>query len=154
MFNKILVCLDGSGLAEQIMPYVLEEASAFRSNVILLQVFSIPGVPTPSIPGFPQTQVRTTSMLKRLREDEGKAKEYLERVAQPLRKRRLHVECITLEGLPGPTIASYADENNVDLVAIATHGHSGIRHVLFGSVAEYVVRESGVPLLIIRPKHL
>lgn len=154
MYNKILVCLDGSGFAEQIIPYVLEEALAFKSKVILLQVFSIPGIPTPAIPGSPGSQIRTASMLKRLQENESKAKDYLERVAQPLRKRRLHVECIMLEGSPGSTITSYANENNVDLIAIATHGHSGIRHVLLGSVAEHVMRESGVPLLIIRPKHL
>ncbi len=154
MYNKILVCLDGSGFAEQIIPYVLKEALAFKSKVILLQVFSHPGIPVPAIPGSTGTQVRTTSMLKRLQENEDKARDYLEHVAEPLRKRRLQVECIVLEGLPSSTITNYAKEHQVDLIAITTHGHSGVRHVLFGSVAESVVRESEVPLLIIRPRHL
>jgi len=152
MFNKILVCLDGSGFAEQIMPYVLEEALAFESKVILLQVLSVPGILTPAIPGSPGTPVHTSSMLKKLQENQDKAKDYLEQVAQPLREQGLDVECITLEGSPGSMITSYASENDVDLIAIATHGHTGMRHVLFGSVAESVVRESAMPLLMIRPR--
>jgi nucleotide-binding universal stress UspA family protein len=154
MYNKILVCLDGSGFAEQIIPYVLEEALAFKSKVVLLQVFSLPSIPVPTIPGSTVTQVRTTSMLKRLQESEDRARDYLERVAEPLRKRRLQVECVTLEGLPSSTITNYAKEYKVDLIAISTHGHSGVRHILFGSVAESVVRDSEIPLLIIRPRHL
>ena len=152
-FNKILVCLDGSRFAEQIMPHVLEAALAIKSKIILLQVLSIPGVLTPDIPGFSGVPVRSSSMLEQLRKDENKAKDYLKHVAQPLRKQGLRVKCVTLEGPPDSTITSYANENNVDLIAIATHGHSGLRHVLFGSVAEAVVRESRVPILMIRPKH-
>ena len=97
--------------------------------------------------------MRTSPMLDQLRKDEDKAKDYLEHVAQQFREHRVHVECVTLEGSPGPTITSYANENNIDLIAIATHGYSGLRHILFGSIAEFVVRESTLPLLMIRPKH-
>ena len=62
------------------------------------------------------------------------------------------MNCKTLIGSPGPTIISYANESNIDLIAIASHGHSGLRNILLGSVAEYVVRESGLPILMIRPK--
>ena len=153
MFKRILVCLDGSKLAEQIIPYVIEEASALKSKVILLQVLSIPGIVTPDIPGFPGVPMHTSSMLDRLRKDADKAEDYLEHVAQQLREHGVHVECVTLEGPAGSTITSYTNENNIDLIAIATHGYSGLRHILFGSVAEFVVRESRVPILMIRPKH-
>ena len=152
MFNKILVCLDGSRFAERIIPYFLEEALAFKSKVILLQVLNIPGMLTPEVPGFPGVPMHTSSMPEQLRKDRDEAKDYLKHVAQPLREQGLHVKCVTLAGPPSPTITSYANENNVDLIAIATHGHSGLRHVLFGSVAEFVVRESRVPILMIRPK--
>jgi len=152
MFNKILVCLDGSSFAERIIPYVLEEALAFKSKVILLQVLSIPGIVTPGIPGSPGVPMHSSSMLEQLQKDRDEAKDYLKRVAQPLREQGLHVKCVTLEGPPGSTITNCANENNIDLIAIASHGHSGLRHVLFGSVAEFVVRESGVPILMIRPK--
>ena len=153
MFNKILVCLDGSQLAEQIMPYVLKEALAFKSKVILLRVLSLPYVMTPEIPGSPGVPVLSSSAADKLAKHEDAAKDYLEHIAQPLRKNGLRVDCVTLEGLPGSTIAEYANKNKVDLIAIATHGHSGLRHALVGSVAEFVIREVDVPILMIRPKH-
>ena len=82
-----------------------------------------------------------------------KSEDYLEHIARSLRKKGLHVECVTLEGSPGSTIANYAKETKADLIAIATHGHSGLRHVLVGSVTEFIVREVEVPILMIRPKH-
>jgi len=47
---------------------------------------------------------------------------------------------------------SYAEGNNINLIAIATHGRSGLRRGVFGSVADYVLRESGLPMLVIRPR--
>ena len=152
MFKKILVCLDGSQFAEQIIPYALEEALAFKSNVTLLRVVGIPGIVAPNIPGFPGVPAHSSSMAEQHQRDREEAKDYLKRVAQPFHERGLHVKSVTLEGPPGSTIINYASENNIDLIAIASHGHSGLRHILFGSVAEFVVRESGIPILMIRPK--
>ncbi len=153
MFKKILVCLDGSSLAKEIMPYATEQAIGFKSKVILLQVVPIPGIPVPGIPGAAGAPVHTQAMLKQWQRDENKAKAYLENAAQPLREKGLHVACVTLQGSPGPAIISYANENKVDLITIATHGHSGLRNVVFGSTAESLLRESGLPVLIIRPEH-
>ena len=153
MFKKILVCLDGSQLAEQIMPYVLREALAFKSKVILLTALSIPGLLTPDVPGFPGVPVHSSSALDKVAKDKDRAKEYLEQISQPLRRKGLRVECIIPDGPPGSTITSYANENEGDLIAIATHGHSGLRHLLFGSVAEVVIRGASVPILMIKPKH-
>ena len=52
----------------------------------------------------------------------------------------------------GEAILSYAGRNNVDLIATATHGRSGLRRGIFGSVADYVLRESGLPMLVLRPQ--
>jgi len=152
MFKKILVCLDGSKFAEQIIPYVREEALALNSKVILLQVLNIPGIPAPAIPGFPAVPVRSSSMLEQLQKDKDKAQEYLDKLAQPLRKKGIRVECITREGSPGATIIDYINTQKVGLVAIATHGRSGLRQVLFGSVAEFIIREAGTPILMVKPK--
>jgi nucleotide-binding universal stress UspA family protein len=151
MFKKILVCLDGSEIAEKIVPFVREEASATGSKIILLRVVIIPSGSTLNIPGFPATRLNTSSIPEELKDD-NVAEAYLEQVAQPIRKQGIQVECKTLIGSPGPTIISYANENNIDLIAIASHGHSGLRNVLVGSVAEYVLRESVLPILMIRPK--
>ena len=52
----------------------------------------------------------------------------------------------------GKAILDYAESNQVDLIAIATHGHGGVGRLVFGNVAEHVLRESGLPMLVIRPK--
>jgi nucleotide-binding universal stress UspA family protein len=152
MFKKILVCLDGSEIAEKIIPFVREEALAMGSRVILLRVVSIPSNLTLDIPGFPAVPFKTSSMPEQLKKEDGMAKAYLKKVAQRLRERGIKVMSKTLVGPPGPTIISYANENKIDLIAIASHGHGGLRNFLFGSVAEYVVRESVLPILMIRPK--
>ncbi len=152
MFKKILVCLDGSEIAEKIIPFVIEEALAIKSKVVLLRVVSIPSNLTLDIPGSPAVPIRSSSMPEQLKKEYNIAKAYLTKVSRPIRGQGIQIVCKTLIGFPGPTIVSYANENNIDLIAIASHGHSGLRNVLLGSVAEYIVRESGLPILMIRPK--
>lgn len=152
MFEKILVCLDGSEIAEKIIPFVEEEALAMGSEVTLLRVVSLPANLTLGVPGFPSVPFHTSTMPEQLKKEYGMAETYLKRVAQPIREQGIKVKGETLLGLPGPTIIGYANENNVDLIAMVTHGHSGLRNVLLGSVAEYIVRESGLPIMLIKPK--
>ncbi len=152
MFKKILVCLDGSEIAERIIPFVKDEALAMGSEIILLRVVSLLGNLTLGVPGFPSVPFHTSSMPEQLNKEYGVAETYLRQVAQPIREQGIKVKCETLLGLPGPAIIGYANENNVDLIAISSHGHSGLRNVLLGSVAEYIVRESGLPILMRRPK--
>jgi nucleotide-binding universal stress UspA family protein len=52
----------------------------------------------------------------------------------------------------GEAIVSYADENSISLIAIATHGRSGLGRLVFGRVADFVLREAGLPILVIKPK--
>jgi nucleotide-binding universal stress UspA family protein len=152
MLKKILVCLDGSEIAERIIPFVTQESLATESKVILLRVVSIPGSLTLDIPGFPAVPLHSSSMPEHLKKEYNTAKAYLKRVAQPIRKQGIQVSGKTLMGSPGPTIVQFAHENNIDVVAIASHGHSGLRNVLLGSVAEYVIREAGLLIMMIRPK--
>ena len=152
-FEKILVCLDGSKLAEQILPYATEVALRFDSKVVLLQVVTLPtAFVIPAVPGAPAIPVQTPTLLEVVQKEEIEAKEYLEQVAQPLRKRGLQVECVTLQGSAGQTIINYSIENKIGLIAISTHGRSGLRRLVFGSVADFVLRESGMPILVIKPQ--
>lgn len=152
MFEKILVCLDGSNLAEQILPYATEEALHFNSKLVLFQVVTLPSVVVPGIPGVPGAPVQTVRMLEQSKKEEVAAKTYLNRVARPLRKRGIKMECVTLQGMAGEAIVDYAEKNKIGLIAIATHGRSGLRRAVFGSVADFVLRESRLPILIIRPE--
>jgi len=152
MFEKILVCLDGSKLAEQILPYATEEALRFKSRMILLQVMTAPTSLSMGSPAGPPAQSGDIIQeVFQMRESE--ARNYLERIAESLKERGVNAEPVILQPEPaGEAIVAYARANGIDLICIATHGHSGLGRVIFGSVADYVLRESGLPILVIKPK--
>jgi nucleotide-binding universal stress UspA family protein len=147
MLQKILVCLDGSSLAEQILPYVTEVALGCRSRLVLLEV-TLP----PSALVEPLTGYYHAAPLEKILREEDEARTYLNRIAQRLRKKGLKVSCVTIPGDPGETIVSYARENAVSLVALSTHGRGGLERLAFGSVADFVLKKSGLPILIRRPQ--
>ena len=148
MFKKILVCLNGSDLAEQILPYAAEVAQLSGSKVVLLAVTIPPGAIVQPLIGYYHA-----TPLERIQRDEELAGEYLKRVARRLRRKRLHVECVTLPGDPGKTIVSYAAQNDIDLIAMGTHGQSGLGRLVFGSVADFVLRHSELPILVRKPEY-
>jgi nucleotide-binding universal stress UspA family protein len=147
MFEKILVCLDGSKLAAQILPYATQQAMHFNSKIILLRAFNIPSAATTAA-------IAPNLIQEELRGLEAEAKAYLEEVAIPLREKGLDVDCITLQGTAGDVIVGYAKNEPIDLIALATHGHSGLGRAVFGSVADYVLRESSLPILVIKPEEI
>jgi nucleotide-binding universal stress UspA family protein len=152
MFESIVVCLDGSSAAEAILPYVTDEALAHHSRVVLLRVISLPEITIPiGIPGEPGIPMATEGAARRTRNEESEADAYLKGMAKPMRAKGLKVECVVVPGLAGEAIIDYARENNVKLIAIATHGHGGVRRFILGSTADYVLHNSPVPVLIVRP---
>jgi nucleotide-binding universal stress UspA family protein len=152
MFEKMLVCLDGSPLSEQIVPYALKQAQLSHCEVVLLHVISEPFLIMPGVPGAPGYPVQTDSMVKQLGQDLENARKYLNHIALSFRKLGLKVTSITLEGSAGELIVKYASENKIDLIAIATHGRSGISRAVLGSVADYVLKEGNLPLLLLKPQ--
>ena len=151
MFEKVLVCLDGSALSEEILPYIENDGRSFK-KIILLKVIGTPGVSLPlGVPGEALSPVQTNAMIKRMQEDMKKTPPYLEAKARPLRDKGFDVECVVLEGTPAQSIVDYARDNEVGLIAVATHGHTGFREILMGSTAEYLVKHSGLPILMVTP---
>ena len=150
MFHKILVCLDGSKLAEQIIPYAVEQALHFSNQLVLLRITSGPFIVSPPIPGIPGVPVEIPMMEKKCQLEQDTATSYLETIASKLfEEKGLHAEYEAFPGVAGETIISYANDNGVELIAIATHGHGGLRRAVFGSVTDYVLRHSRIPMLII-----
>ena len=145
MFETILVCLDGSTLAEQILPYAAEEARRFGSKLVLLEVTAPPSAVVEPITGY----YHATSLKKILRQVD-EAETYLEQVTQSLTDEGLDAGYETVQGGPGETIVRYAKENDVGLIALCTHGYGGLGRLVFGSVADYVLKKAGLPILIIR----
>ena len=147
MFDKILVCLDGPELAEQILPYAIEQATKFESKLILVQAISSP---SSVISG--KGPVTGPALQDQIKAEDNKATKYLEHIASKLQGKDIAVEYTTVRGAPGHAIVEYTHENEMELIAIATHGHSGIRRAILGSVADYIIRESHLPMLVIKPK--
>jgi nucleotide-binding universal stress UspA family protein len=155
MFKKILVCLDSSRFAEQILPYVVEEARRFASKVVLLQVIEMPRLfYASSVPIQPAFSIPPTLSEERIRGEESRAMSYLTSVALRLRETGLDVDCVTLiaraGGIIGDAIISYAAANGIDLIAMATHGYTGLKRLVFGSIADFVVKNSTVPVLVMK----
>lgn len=167
MFEKILVCLDGSNLATQIIPYASETGLRFGSKLILFKVITgYITIPPPGVgyifppiretgPGYSAAVEDTRSIaeaeLVEIENEEKEAMVYLEGIAKELRDKGLNVETVTVHGKTDEAIVNYAEKNNIDLITIATHGHSGIRRAVLGSVADFVLRTSGIPVLMIKP---
>jgi nucleotide-binding universal stress UspA family protein len=152
MFEKVLVCLDGSPLSEQILPHVIGEAQCCKSKLVLLHVVPEPFIATPGIPGVAGGPMKTPGGLEQLKKEQDEAGVYLEKMAAGLREKGIATETLVLEGDAGQAIIDYAHENDIGLIAIATHGRGGLGRVFFGSVADYVLKNSGLPVLLIRPK--
>ena len=149
MFSKILVCLDGSKLAEQVLPYAIEQALRFKSQLVLLSVI-VPATSTSTV-----WEPAPQELVEKQAEAEKAAEAYLKNIINRLSEEKgLRAEYLTLEGLVAETIVEYAQNNKVDLIAIATHGLGGLRRLAFGSVADFVLRNSNVPLLVIRPNEI
>jgi nucleotide-binding universal stress UspA family protein len=152
MFKKILVCLDGSNFSEQILQYVLEETIRTDIKIILLRVIQVPHSIGKVPPGVISSVPPVPPSPEQLAEEETKVKEYLDGKAKSLKESGIKVECVAITGNPGEAIVNYANNNKVDLIAIATHGRTGIKRMIFGSVTEYVIKNSGAPILLIKPK--
>jgi nucleotide-binding universal stress UspA family protein len=153
MFKKILVCLDGSELAEQILPYAEEQALHFNSKLVLIRVYTEPGFIGLAVPGFPGIPIETQNLGKQIQKEEEDAVNYLKNTADKLLKQRgIAADCVTLLGSPGEAIVKYAIENNFELLAIATHGRTGAGRMVMGSVADHIVRHAHLPILLISPE--
>ena len=152
MFNKMLVCLDGSPLAESVLPYVTDEAAFHGTQIVLFTAVSGPTIFSPGIPGVPPMPVETEGLRKQARKTETEALAYLDKLAASFKKKKLRIETATAFGEAGKAIVSYADNNGVDLIALATHGRGGLGRAVFGSVADFVLHETKLPVLIIKPQ--
>lgn len=139
MLNKILVCLDGSDLAEHVLPHVADMVRQGPTEVVLLKVLP------ETIGGVTGVSQKTPLTMQQ------RADEYLKALASPLEAAGARVTCVTMLGKAEQVIVRYARENQIDLIAMATHGRGGLQNTLFGSVAQHVLRESGLPMLLVRP---
>lgn len=147
MYTKILVPLDGSQRAELILPYVETLAKCFKSTVILLNVIEPVHVLTSAAPvDWVEASVEAEEV-----ED---AEVYLHRLETRFQEQGIHAESFIMDGSPVKEIIKLAEEQDVDLIAIASHGLTGLARVFYGSVAVGLVHHTNRPMLIIRANEL
>ena len=144
--RSIIVPLDGSELAESALPHA--EMMAGVANIPIILVRS---VPFPITYGADMYAGMSTAMIASAEEDEKIARQYLAEVATRLRAHGHHVETHMSAGHPRTEIAAVAQETEDSIVIMTTRGASGLTRWVVGSVADSVIRSSGVPVLIIPP---
>ncbi len=136
-FEKILVPLDGSECAEIVLPSVERLAKDLKASVSLLRV-----VIAHTFPGVDPTDAQ----VKVVKE----AEEYLSKVEDELRRRGLKVDSHVRYGDDAEEILDHAAQEDIDMIAMTTHGRGGVKRFLLGSVAEKVLRHSPKPVFLVR----
>ena len=140
--TKVLVPLHGSRFGEQAMGAVARFTGADRREVVLLQVVA---------PVNPAPLLRDDSVARRTLETRySKANAYLDGVRKRLGRRGVPARTLVRSGDSAEEILGCAKAEGASLIAMSTHGRSGVRRTLFGSVAEAVIRRSPLPVLIVR----
>jgi nucleotide-binding universal stress UspA family protein len=150
MYDRILVALDGSELAQRVLPHVEALADKFGSQLTLLR--AIPPMGTyiaPTAMGLPMAYPVTdfTEAMEAARET---AAEYLNGVAQALKGRGLNVQIEYPEGEAADLLVERAKAVGANLIAMTTHGETGLARFFLGSVAEDVLRHTPCPVLMVR----
>ena len=148
MYKKILVPMDGSELAESVLPHVKAISGGCSVNeVVLIRIIEPIVIPHSAM----IKSIMRDSDLEQVEHDREKAaNEYLDRVIAGMDLGVSDVNKVVLKGQVAETIGKYAEDNGVDLIVISTHGRSGITRWVMGSVAERVLRSSCVPVLMVR----
>jgi nucleotide-binding universal stress UspA family protein len=139
-YRRALVTLDGSRVAEAILPMFLRVAYPLGMDIVLIRV-------VPTVPAAPEDPGHALDSAKRTRAD---AEDYLRAVAATLARDGLRVQTLVRTGEAPAEIIAVAQEVHADLIAMTTHGRTGLRRLLFGSVAEAVLRAAPVPVFVVR----
>ena len=147
MYKKVLVPLDGSDLAECTLSHLkslFKDGSVGEATLLNIVTIDIPWGDLESGHfnyGALRKQVFTSS------------KKYLAKVESRLSSEGITVKTVSMEAnRPAETIMEYAKKNGMELIIMGTHGYTGFKKLMLGSVASGVLNQSAVPVLLIRPE--
>jgi|WetSurMetagenome_2_1015567.scaffolds.fasta_scaffold65733_2 nucleotide-binding universal stress UspA family protein len=148
MYKKIMVPLDGSKLAECVLPHVETIARGYNATeVVLIQVVEPLSIPY----GREISQLKSFEQAKAFESHNRiEAETYLKSVAANLNANDIKTSIEVLDGKAAEALSDYVNKNGVDLVVIATHGRSGVSRWVWGSVTDRLLRAVCVPVLMIR----
>jgi nucleotide-binding universal stress UspA family protein len=140
MYKRALIPLDGSPVAESIVPFILEIAGPLDMQVALVRVI----VPSPPL------AVEGAVVFDDVEKPRADAEAYLAGVAAELRTKGVRVTTTVRQGEPVEQILAAAQDAEADLIAMTTHGRSGLSRLLFGSIAAAVLARAEIPVFMMR----
>jgi len=141
----ILVPVDFSETAKKALQYAIQFAAGFDAEVVLLHVMEPYLVP-------PEMGYLPPQLAVNQQELEDSAREGLDKLCASEIGTRIRAQTKVRVGVPWVEIVSTAEETQADLIILATHGRTGLKHIFMGSVAERVVRHAPCPVLVVREK--
>jgi nucleotide-binding universal stress UspA family protein len=152
MYKRILVTLDGSKLSEEVLPMVRAVTEVNKTDIVLLRVVEYPYTLyslcyeyPPSDPDLAKTILNKKGVIHL------EVTNYLERIASTLRLAGIKVTAEVHEGQVVESILSSADRLAVDLIMLSACGQSGGSHYAIGAIADRILREARVPVILVRP---
>lgn len=167
MYDNILYPTDGSKGAEAVIDHAQDLATRYDATLRILFVVDAEHVESGMAPRHGEEEKRVTGMMKREEETVGeghmsrnedgileklehRGHEVTEAVAAALSEQGAETVTAVRDGEPYQVITEYAEENDIDLITMGTHGRRGLKRRLIGSVTEKVVRTSEIPVLTVR----
>ncbi len=141
--SKVLVPIDFSDYSKNALKYAVNFVKHFHAQLFLVYVVE----PVIYPPDFSMGQIAIPSVDLEM---DKRAIDELDKLAELEIPADIKVKSIVKTGKPFIEIIEIAEEENIDLIIIATHGHTGMEHILFGSTAEKVVRKAPCPVLTLR----
>jgi len=145
MYQRILVPLDGSNISEAVLPHAENLARALNAEIVLLHVDVSPA---PTFDGHESPLAPQPVEVKIMHTDE---LNYLKTVCANLEREGLRATYFLRDGVVADKILEVAEIEQANLIAMSTHGRTGMLRLLLGSVTEQVVHHSKIPVLLIRP---
>jgi nucleotide-binding universal stress UspA family protein len=141
MIKRILVPLDGSHLAERALVAAGDLAESLSATLVVARVVTV---------RHDGRQYRPHIISELVEAETQEAETYLASIAKELRRDRLSVETILLHGEPAQAVAAVAREEQCDLIALTSHGMSGLGSDVFGSIAQKLLHSAPCPVLVVR----
>jgi nucleotide-binding universal stress UspA family protein len=155
MYRRILVPLDGSLLAEQVLPHVRAVLEGLPNvHVYLLSVAQLVDYSAASAMAYPMSMLpgRSVDEDAERRRIETELRDYLRGVEHQLAREGVTVSSEVRFGRPAEEIISFATDMKIELITMSTHGRSGLARWAYGSVADRVLHAARCPVLLVRAK--
>jgi universal stress protein A len=147
-FKRILVTTDFSEAADHAVAHAFRMAADHGAEVLLCHVIETVVAPNPLYAYYYPTELLSPEVRQRAERDATQA--LLERVPTEGAPGQVSHRTVVLHGLPADEIIRAAEQHDVDLIVIATHGRTGLKHLFMGSVAERVIRHVHCAVLVVR----